>query len=72
MRMRKLAQIIRVRIHDMVNSRVGVHGSLQLDQRVVREFSDMAKSHMHTREFAQIKRMQIRIMAWSNSRVCAS
>mgnify|MGYP001801421695 CR=1 FL=1 len=43
----------------MVNSRIRVHASLQLDQSHVREFSDMAKSRMRTLEFAQIKRMQI-------------
>ena len=60
---------MRVQIRNMVNSRVCVLTSLQLDQSRAREFSDMAKSRMRTREFAQIKHMRIRNIV--NSRVRA-
>ena len=69
MRTGELAQTTRVRIRDMVNSRVCVHASLQLDQSRAREFSDMAKSRMCTCEFAHKKRMRIRDIV--NSRVRA-
>ena len=49
-----------MRIRDIVNSRIRIHASLQLDQSRPREFSDMAKSRMRTREFALIKFMPIR------------
>ena len=69
MRMRELGHITRVRIHNMVNSRVRVHASLQLCQSRMREFSNMAKLRMRTRKFAQIKRTRIRDIV--NSHVCA-
>ena len=59
-----------MRIRDIVNSRVRLRSSLQLDQSCARELSDMAKSRMHTREFALIKCMRIRDIV--NSRVRAS
>ena len=59
-----------MRIRDIVNSRIRIHASLQLDQSRPREFSDMAKSRMRTREFALIKCMRIRDIV--NSRVRAS
>ena len=49
-----------MRIRAIVNSRVHVHASLQLDQSRACEFSDMAKSRMRTREFALILYMSIR------------
>ena len=48
-----------MRIRDIVNSRVQVHVSLQLDQSRARKFSDMAESRMRMREFALIKCMRI-------------
>ena len=69
MRMRELAQITHVRIRHMVNSRVRVHASLQLDQSRTCEFSDMAKLRMCTRELAQFTLVRIRDMV--NSHVCA-
>ena len=45
-----------MRIRDI--SPVRVRASLQLDQSRAQEFSDVAKSHMRNREFAQIKRSQ--------------
>ena len=59
-----------MRIRDIVNSRVRVRASLQLDQSRAREFSDMAKSLMRTREFALIKCIPIRDIV--NSRVRTS
>ena len=49
-----------LRIRDILNSRVGVRASLQLDQSGARELSDIAKSRMRTREFVLIKCMRIR------------
>ena len=49
-----------MQIRDIVNSRVRVHASLQLDQSRACEFSDMAKSRVRTREFALVKCMKIR------------
>ena len=40
--------------------------------KVAREFSDMAKSRMRTREFARIKRMRIRDIVNSRARARAS
>ena len=59
-----------MRIRDIVNSRIRIHASLQLDQSRPREFSDMAKSRMRTREFALIKCMPIRDIV--NSHIHAS
>ena len=70
--MRDLAQITRMQIRHMVNSRIRVHASLQLDQSHAREFNDMAKSRMRTREFARIKRMRIRDIVNSRARARAS
>ena len=72
MRMCELAEITRMRIHDMHNSRVCVHASLQLDQSSAREFSDMAKLRMCTCEFAHKKRMRIRDIVNSRLRARAS
>ena len=55
-----MTQTTRVWIRDMVKSRIRVHVNLQLVQSHARKYSDMAESRMRTREFAQIKCMQIR------------
>ena len=59
-----------MRIRVIVNSRIRIHVNSQLDQSRPREFSDMAKSRMRTREFALIKFLPIRDIV--NSHIHAS
>ena len=55
-----MTRTTRVRIRHMAYSCIRVHATLQLVQSHARKYSDMAKSRMRMREFAQIKCMRIR------------